>query len=73
MEKAKVSRAIVEIIGIEREIRICEPLPESLDEIGLGDLVDPWGNPYQYLKVEGGERQRESEKRPFYGPGKFRF
>jgi len=24
--------------------------PDSLDEIGSGNLLDPWGNPYQYLK-----------------------
>ena len=27
--------------------------PDSLVEIGLSDLEDPWGNPYQYLVVLG--------------------
>lgn len=27
--------------------------PDSLAEAGVGDLVDPWGNPYQYLVVFG--------------------
>ena len=27
--------------------------PESLAGVGLGDLRDPWGNPYQYLVVFG--------------------
>ena len=27
--------------------------PESLDELGIDDLEDPWGNPYQYLVVFG--------------------
>jgi general secretion pathway protein G len=27
--------------------------PDSLAEIGLSDLEDPWGNPYQYLVVLG--------------------
>lgn len=27
--------------------------PVSLAEAGLGDLEDPWGNPYQYLVVFG--------------------
>lgn len=27
--------------------------PASLAEAGLGDLRDPWGNPYQYLVVFG--------------------
>ena len=25
--------------------------PASLDEIGLGNMLDPWGNPYQYLNI----------------------
>ena len=28
-------------------------LPDSLAEIGAGDHLDPWGNPYRYLKIEG--------------------
>ncbi len=28
-------------------------LPVSLAAIGLDTLTDPWGNPYQYLKIEG--------------------
>ena len=27
--------------------------PTTLAEAGLGDLKDPWGNPYQYLVVFG--------------------
>lgn len=27
--------------------------PDSLGTVGLGDLRDPWGNPYQYLVVFG--------------------
>jgi general secretion pathway protein G len=43
------------------EIKISEyldengQLPDSLDDLGLGDLKDPWGNPYQYLRIEGGD------------------
>ena len=25
--------------------------PSSLDELGLGNMVDPWGNTYQYLNI----------------------
>ena len=25
--------------------------PASLNEIGLGNMLDPWGNPYQYLNI----------------------
>ena len=27
--------------------------PANLAELGLDNLIDPWGNPYQYLVVEG--------------------
>jgi len=30
-------------------------LPDSLDDVGLGDLKDPWGNPYEYLRIDGGK------------------
>ena len=27
-------------------------LPDSLDDIGWGNRLDPWGSPYQYLKFK---------------------
>lgn len=52
-EKALETRAITEIQLIERELNLFqmenETLPDSLAEIGLSTLQDPWGNPYQYL------------------------
>ena len=30
-------------------------LPDSLNDLGLDDLKDPLGNPYQYLRIEGGD------------------
>jgi general secretion pathway protein G len=29
------------------------PMPGSLAGVGLGNLLDPWGNPYVYLNLEG--------------------
>jgi general secretion pathway protein G len=29
-------------------------LPPTLDDLGLGPLIDPWGNPYQYLVFDDG-------------------
>ena len=28
--------------------------PESLEAVGLGDMRDPWGNPYRYLAFDSG-------------------
>lgn len=58
-ERAKVSAAIADMGKIE--IRIEEFLlynrtgvPDSLADIGMADLEDPWGNAYQYLNIESG-------------------
>jgi len=31
--------------------------PETLEDLGLKTPQDPWGNPYQYLKIEGSEKK----------------
>lgn len=53
IEKARVTRAIAEIRGMEKEIAKYEldtsGLPQSLADIGWGSRLDPWGSPYQYL------------------------
>lgn len=55
VDRVKVTRAIAEIRGFEKEIlaRIIEQntLPDSLGELGLASIFDPWGRPYQYLKI----------------------
>jgi general secretion pathway protein G len=53
VDKARVARAIAEIQQIATEIQVYSvdtmSLPDSLDDVGYGDRLDPWGNPYQYL------------------------
>ena len=55
-ERAKVTVAITEIKGIERDITAFEAnigrLPVSLVEAGRGNPLDPWGNPYVYYPVD---------------------
>lgn len=55
-ERAKVTVAITEIKGIERDIAAFEAnnrrLPVSLVEAGRGNPLDPWGNPYVYYPVD---------------------
>jgi len=56
--RALIAETIAEISRIE--IAITDywaengALPDSLNDVGLGNLKDPWGNPYQYLRIEGG-------------------
>ncbi len=51
-DRALVSRAKIEIKTIEKEIMAFKAendrFPESLAEIGLEGMLDPYGNPYQY-------------------------
>jgi len=53
VESGKIVRTIGEIRMISTEIQMHHVmsggLPQNLAEIGRGDLLDPWGRPYQYL------------------------
>jgi general secretion pathway protein G len=55
IENVKVTRAISEIRGIEKDVYAkfidTSTFPNTLNEIGLGALKDPWGRAYEYKKV----------------------
>ncbi len=57
-DKARVARAAGDIEAIQADLAGHEllgaGLPETLAEIGRGSILDPWGNPYQYLKFPSG-------------------
>jgi general secretion pathway protein G len=67
LEKAKITRVISELKMLEREILVYEVdngfLPTSLEEIGRGGLLDPWGNPYQYLNFATIKGKGKGKKR----------
>ncbi len=56
--KAQIARTIAEIRMMEKEITIylsdAGHLPDTLGDIGQGNLMDPWGHPYQYLNIADG-------------------
>ncbi len=52
IQKVKVSAAIMQLQAINLQLTMMNPLPASLAEIGRGDLKDPWGNPYEYLRFD---------------------
>ena len=59
--KAKVVVAVTDIKMLEKLIKLYVVdndglLPDSLDDLPTlgGPIKDPWGNPYQYLKINGG-------------------
>jgi general secretion pathway protein G len=53
LDKAKVARATGDISSLQSEIEgfrsVRDSLPPSLASIGRGGMLDPWGNPYQYM------------------------
>jgi len=60
-EMRQIQTAITEYLATEDE------LPESLADVGMADVLDPWGRPYQYLRIAtppGGKKNN--------GKGKFR-
>ena len=57
-KKMRVTRAVTEIRSLEADIGVYindhgEP-PDTLVQAGISTPLDPWGNPYQYLKIING-------------------
>ncbi|MFQ5532398.1 MAG: prepilin-type cleavage/methylation domain-containing protein [Candidatus Methylomirabilales bacterium] len=55
LHRARIARAIGEISMISKEIEVHQVykgnLPNTLAGVDRGDLLDPWGNPYEYLNI----------------------
>ena len=60
-EKAKMAATISEIKILEQMIQGYNidhgGYPENLDELGRKTPKDPWGQPYQYLRIEGSAKK----------------
>jgi general secretion pathway protein G len=56
IDKAKNTRAIAEIRGLEKEIldfwNTNERLPDNLSELDRAVMLDPWKTPYQYINFD---------------------
>jgi general secretion pathway protein G len=67
-EKARVYQAVTDIATMASKIgaywQDARSYPDSLADIGLGGMVDPWGYPYRYLNLDksgnGGARRDRS-------------
>lgn len=55
IEKARVARTVAELNGLAKEIQgyvlSAEQYPDSLAQIGRDTMRDPWGNLYQYYRI----------------------
>ena len=74
-ERAKVAVAISEIklieIAISNYATMTGELPDNLDQVLNDEMNDPWGNPYKYLRLDGGttpgingKRRRDKNANP---------
>ena len=72
LEVAYVGRAIGDIRTLQTEITRYEvqlgKLPDLLQEVGVTDMLDPWGNPYQYLNFDNVQGQGQKKKDKFLVP-----
>ena len=53
IDRARIGVSIGELYQIQNDIRMFQMdegrFPDALTDLGRGVLLDPWGNPYQYL------------------------
>lgn len=57
LERARNAEAVANVLKIEVAVKQYDlqngRQPDSLADIGLGALRDPWGQPFQYLNLQG--------------------
>ena len=65
IENARITKAVLEIRMLDKEISLYrmdnKDLPNILDDVGYGGLLDPWGNPYQFANhanIPPGKRRK---------------
>lgn len=70
-KRAEASESVNDIIVLELLIKNFEidngSLPDSLADIGMDTLTDPWGNPYEYLNYATnppGARRKDKNLNP---------
>ncbi len=72
LQSAYVGRAIGDIRTLQTEITRYEvqlgKLPDVLQDVGTTDLLDPWGNPYQYLNFDNVQGQGQKKRTSFWFP-----
>ena len=53
VERTRVTRAVLDIGAIAARVTRHEldnrEFPDSLNDVGAGSMLDPWGEPYQYV------------------------
>ena len=72
IEKARITRAEEEISNLQEEIQMYKlskkVLPRRLSDIRDGDLMDPYGRPYQYHNFTNADEKEKRRKDRFLVP-----
>jgi len=72
LESRKTDIAIADIRAISMAIENYKndknALPDSLGDVRLGGVLDPWGNPYQYLNIWTAKGKGQMRKDHFLVP-----
>lgn len=72
LDSARMAHAIAEIHTLFKEILLYDTrngkLPDTLKDIGRGQMLDPWGNPYEYLNFANVKGKGKMRKDHFLVP-----
>jgi general secretion pathway protein G len=72
LDDARIARAVADIHTLETEIEAYQiqtgSLPNTLDDIGRTGMLDPWGNPYQFLNFANVKGKGKMRKDRFLVP-----
>lgn len=72
LEAARTARAVSDIHTLEDEVTLYFSIngqfPDSLAQVGYGDFLDPWGNPYEYLNHDTMKGNGKARKDRFLVP-----
>ena len=72
LDQARNARAIADVHTIGKAVlaygAVNGTYPDSLDQVGYGANLDPWGNPYQYLSFADTKGKGKMRKDRFLVP-----
>ena len=72
VDRAKIARAVADVRTIGNTVlgyeAIYQQCPDTLDQVGYGANLDPWGNPYQYLNFADTKGKGKMRKDRFLVP-----
>jgi general secretion pathway protein G len=74
IDRVRTVQAVRDISAISKSIAVYaasngDRYPDSLAEINMDTMRDPWGNPYQYLNLSKSKNENENENENENGNG----